>query len=151
MKKFICLFSAVMLAVLASFSLFACNGGSNSYVQYGKKYVSGNSFYSFSSNKTGYYEIHTTDGDLVLAGKIEFIWSMASDGRVYLFETSRSYLDGNTSESSFSIIQHPLAFGKDFFAFTTTGGYIGQYSGSVSTNCIRYVVEGSDLYKAENN
>ena len=145
MKRFFCLLSAIALTVTATFSLSACTDN-NSYIQYGKKYVSDDCFYSFSSDGTGYYEIHTPDEDLVLAGKIEFIWNMASDGRVYLFETSRSYLNGNTSEGSFNILTYPLAFGKNFFAYTTTDGYVGPYlGGKISTNCIRYVVEGSEL------
>lgn len=150
MKKFICLFSAVILAVFATFSLSACSG--NSYIQYGKKYVSGNDFYSFSANGTGYYEIHRTDGERFLSAKIDFIWSMASDGKVYLFETSRSYLDDNTSQdSSFEIVQCPLSFGKDFFAYTTTGGYLNQFGGNVRTRVERYIVEGSKLYEKTNN
>ena len=61
---------------------------------------------------------------------------------VYLFETDRKYFDDNTEGKTVSITGQPLSFGKDFFALTTaSGSYV------VSTDCPRYIVEDSDLWK----
>lgn len=142
MKKFVSFIGALLLAVTLSFSLVGCGENSVS-IQYGKRYVLGSQYYVFSKNGTGYTEKHytATNGDTT-SGRVDFIWRTASDNKVYLFETDRKYYEDNTKGSTVYLTKMPLSFGKDFFALTTaSGSYV------VSTDCPRYIVEDSDLWK----
>lgn len=142
MKKFVSFIGVLLLAVMLSFSLVGCGGNSVS-IQYDKKYVLNSKYYVFSKDGTGYLEEHytSTSGDTT-SGRIDFIWRTASDNMVYLFETDRKYFEDNTEGKTVSITDKPLAFGKDFFALTTVGGYV-----SIGSYCTRYIVEDSDLQK----
>ena len=140
MKKFTRFIGVLTFAVILSFSLVGCGGNSVS-IQYGKKYALGSKYYVFSSNGTGYCEQHSSS----TSGRIDFIWKTASDNMVYLFKTDEKYFDDNADGHTVSITEQPLAFGKDFFAYTTVGGYVNNFGGSVVTGCTRYIVEGSDL------
>lgn len=147
MKKFVSFIGALMLAVTLSFSLVGCGENSVS-IQYGKQYVLGSQYYVFSKNGTGYTEKHYTEtnGDTT-SGRVDFIWRTASDNKVYLFETDRKYYEDNSKGKTVSLTNMPLSFGKDFFALTAVGGYVGMYGGSVVESCKRYIVEDSDLWK----
>ena len=149
-KRILKVVIASVVAMLTIFLSTGC-GGNTVSVQYGKKYANYRGFYVFSSDGTGYYEEHfvgTYGG--VWSGRADFVWKTASDGMVYLFQTKVEYFDDNTDGNYVSATTLPLAFGKDFFAYTSSDGYVGTVGGSVSSKGSRYVVEGSDLDKKLN-
>lgn len=114
-KRILKVVIASVVAVLTIFLSTGC-GGNTVSVQYGKKYANNRGFYVFSS-----------------------------DGMVYLFQTKVEYFDDNTDGNRVSATTLPLAFGKDFCAYTSSDGV-----NIVSSKSTRYVVEGSELDKKLN-
>ena len=137
----------VIASVVAMLTIFLSTGcsGNNVSVQYGKKYANNRGFYVFSSDGTGYYEEHYSSTYGVWSGRADFVWKTASDGMVYLFQAKVEYFDDNTDGNGVSATTLPLAFGKDFCAYTSSSGI-----DVVSSKSTRYVVEGSDLDKKLN-
>ena len=146
MKKLIKPLSLLVLAAILCLSLASCVSGRKASIVFDKKYVytydgitQGEAFYVFKSDRTGYYELHTTstsDTARVYSGRIDFVWRVGDDKSVYLFETDFTY-DENDNTQSISLGTFPRTFGDEFM--------IRYYaSGSIE----RYILEGSDLEKA---
>ena len=148
MKKLFSAIFALSLVLLLSLSFVGCDN--SQVIQYGKKYVSGDSFYVFTSDGWGYYETHHSYSSpyekYTLSGRVDFIWETASDGKVYLFKKSETHFDDHTDGRTIGIITQPLAFGKDFFAYTYVTGYTGA-----STFTSRYIIQGSKLDDSSTN
>lgn len=147
MKKLFSAIFALSLVLLLSLSFVGCDN--SPVIQYEKKYVSGDSFYVFTSDGWGYYETHhsySTYENYTLSGRVDFIWETASDGNVYLFKKSETHFDDHTDGRTIGIITQPLAFGKDFFAYTYVTGYTGA-----STFTSRYIIQGSKLDDSSTN
>ena len=149
MKKFTKPLSLLVLAAILCLSLASCASGGKASIVFDKKYVytydgssQGEAFYVFKSDRTGYYEMHTTskysdlDTARVYSGRIDFVWRVGDDNSVYLFETDVTY-DENDNTQSISLGTFPRTFGDEFM--------IRYYaSGAIE----RYILEGSDLEKA---
>ena len=147
MKKLLSAIFSLSLVFILSFSLVGC--GNSAGIQYGKKYYYGSEVYYFSSDGTGYYERHETKDGYTYSGRVDYFWETASDGMVYLFHKETKLYNDNTSPYGVSLINYPLSFGKDFFAYTY---YTYAYSagGLTYQGVRRFVVEGSKLDKNAN-
>ena len=103
-----------MVAVLCLTALLvAAFGGcsaSGVSIDFGEKYTSGETFYVFESDGTGYREIHDSDEGMISVRET-FLWRETSDGAVLLFSLDIEYLDDHTSAASFSsLIEKPISF-----------------------------------------
>lgn len=139
MRKLFSAIFALSLILVLSLSFVGCDN--SPVIQYEKKYLSGDSFYVFTSDGWGYYETHysysSTYENYTLSGRVDFIWETASDGNVYLFKKDETYFDDHTEGRTIEITTQPLSFGKDFFAYS----YVSSYG----THTRRYVVQDSKL------
>ena len=129
----------------------ASNASRDQSIVYGKKYVieeNGEKEMStgassmqeclvFNKDHTGYLErrnvYRSYVGDQstrIYSGKVDFVWRVADDNRVYIFQTKVTYdEDDNTGEWSF---ETSIICGDEFLV---AGG-------------VRYILEGSDLEKS---
>ena len=148
MKKFFAFLLASVLLLTALLSFVSCSSSKNGVsIDFNKKYMlDDDRYYVFKSDNTGYAEYHyvyVSDRDPAFgytqSGRIEFEWREANNGAVYLFEVETTYNKDNTEGEKISLIDAPIYFGEDFFAYTTHGSY-------TTTTC--YIKEGSKLEKA---
>lgn len=98
--------------------------------------------FTFYADQTGIYEEYrvydtsTPQYNYVLSGTIEFVWRVASDGGVYLFETETNYNDDHTDGKEIHLKSVPLYFSEEFMVYTSS------YQG---TSGYRFILEGSQL------
>ena len=147
MKKFTKPLSLLVLAAILCLSLASCASGGKASIVFDKKYKytideprqQGEAFFVFKADRTGYYEKHATgisyvnDKEYVSSGRIDFVWRVADDNSVYLFETDATY---DENSETFILGTYPLTFGDDFL--------IKYYANATIE---RFILEGSDLEK----
>lgn len=143
--------AAILCSVLAGCASVASDTSNEPSVVYGKKYVSeenGEKETStgassrqeclvFNKDHTGYLErrfVHRSyvgdQSTRIYSGKVDFVWRVADDNLVYIFQTKVTYdEDDNTGEWSF---ETSIICGDEFLV---AGG-------------VRYILEGSDLEKS---
>ena len=141
MKKFLSFLTVALILFTALASLVSCSSGNGGYVDYNKKYKSGeNIYYVFKSDKTGYCEYDSYSGkDYTLSGRIDFVWRRASDGAVHLFKTDIEYYEDHTDGKDLTLISDPIYFSDEFFTYTVDY----QFGSSAKY----YIKEGSKLEK----
>ena len=150
MKKIIA-FACVIVMIAATFcscfSLDSLVGEATKTVNpidFGAKYVNGDSYYVFNADKTGIYEIHfeKSNGDVVSA-RVDFVWREASDGAVYLFEVGEYHYIDHTEGLNAGVASQPIYFSEEFLT------YVKHDSTGATT--YRFIKEGSELDKILNN
>lgn len=139
MKKLFTILACVLLLAATCSALISCGAATNSsYIDFGKKYMhSENHYYVFNSDHTGYGYYHYSydslyGNDYVTSGRVEFVWREASDGAIYLFRTETHTDEDDSGYSTIPLIQSPIYFGEDFFAYRSEG-------------VMRFIKEGSEL------
>ena len=138
MKNMIRMVAVLCLTALLVAAFGGCSASGVS-IDFGEKYTSGETFYVFESDGTGYREIHDSDEGMISVRET-FLWRETSDGAVLLFSLDIEYLDDHTSAASFSsLIEKPIYFADDFFYYT--------YSNQYGTSRVVYFKEGSALYE----
>ena len=149
MKKIIA-FACVIIMIAATFcscfSLDSLVGEATKTVNpidFGAKYVNGDSYYVFNADKTGIYEIHfeKSNGDVVSA-RVDFVWREASDGAVYLFEVGEYHYPEHTDGLNVGVSKQPIYFSEDFLTYVSHN--------SEGANTQRFIKEGSELDKLLN-
>ncbi|MBP5350288.1 MAG: hypothetical protein J6Z13_08065 [Clostridia bacterium] len=143
---------SVLVGCVSAASVSAASDASRDpSIVYGKKYVSeenGEKETSmdassrqeclvFNKDHTGYFErryVHRSyigdQSTSIYSGKVDFVWRVADDNRVYIFQTKVTYdEDDNSGEWSF---ETSIICGDEFLV---AGG-------------VRYILEGSDLEKS---
>ena len=112
-------------------------------IDFGAKYVNGESYYVFYADNTGVYEIHfeKSNGDVVSA-RVDFVWREASDGAVYLFEVGEYHYPEHTDGLNTSVSKQPIYFSEDFLT------YVSHNSSGANTQ--HFIKEGSELDKLLN-
>ena len=113
-------------------------------IDFGAKYVNGDSYYVFNADKTGIYEIHFEkyNGDVVSA-RVDFVWREASDGAVYLFEVGEYHYPEHTDGLNAGVSKHPIYFSEEFLT------YVSHHSEGANTQ--HFIKEGSELDKLLND
>ena len=149
MKKFLSSIALIILiaTLCATFSSCFSSTSAENPIDFGKKYVLGDSYYVFNADGTGYlnyyskYENSTNpEYNFTRSGVVSFEWKGASDGAIYLFRTGETFNQDHTEGETLPLISNPIYFGDDFFAYSSgSGGYIST---------TRYIVEDSKLAKA---
>ena len=150
MKKFLSSIALIILIATLCVAISSCASSSTSAenpIDFGKKYVLGDSYYVFNADGTGYlnyyskYENSTNpEYNFTRSGVVSFEWKGASDGAIYLFRRGETFNQDHTEGETLPLISSPIYFGDDFFAYTGgSGGYIST---------TRYIVEDSKLAKA---
>ncbi len=144
MKKII-VFACVIVMIAATFcSCFSLDSLSPEAtktvnpIDFGAKYVNGDSYYVFNADKTGIYEIHVEkyNGDVVSA-RVDFVWREASDGAVYLFEVGEYHYPEHTDGLNAGVSKQPIYFSEEFLT------YVSHNSTGASTT--HFIKEGSEL------
>ena len=147
MKKLLAL--SLLMILLLGLTSCSLAGVSQNSIAYGKRYLNtADDYYIFNADKTGYREYRYCATNYTISGRIEFVWRKASDGAVYLFATATHYGEDHTEGRTIPFIEEPICFGEDFFAATSVGGRVmgsSFVSGSVTTDTVTYIEEGSEL------
>ena len=149
MKKII-VFACVIIMIAATFcSCFSLDSLSPETtktvnpIDFGAKYVNGDSYYVFNADKTGIYELHFEkyNGDVVSA-RVDFVWREASDGAVYLFEVGEFHYPDHTDGLNAGVSKQPIYFSEEFLVYVSHN--------SEGANTQRFIKEGSELDKLLN-
>ena len=100
----------------------------------------------FHADHTGYYDMFATYSDgSTSSGRADFVWRIADDETVYLFQTDLTLSDDDTRgtegfDYNFSWSM-PITFGDGFLIALNTKTYASSYTR-------KYILEGSDLAKS---
>ena len=155
MKRFTRLVFFLVLAAILCSVLVGCASASNEpSVVCGGKYVyeyenetknetkNERSYYVFNKDHTGYYQrnYHYQSGSFnsIYSGKADFIWRVADDGSVYLFQTKITY-NADDTHKDWNVGTMPLSFADEFVVVMNSNGTL-----------TRFILEGSDLEKSLN-
>ena len=149
MKKILSSIALIILIATLCVAISSCSSSTSAEnpIDFGKKYVNGDTYYVFNADGTGYVNYYSKYDSTIDAkynsttsGVADFEWREASDGAIYLFRTGETFNQDHTEGQTLPLISNPIYFGDDFFAYTGgSGGYIST---------TRYIVEDSKLAKA---
>ena len=158
MKRFTRLVFFLVLAAILCSALVGCASGASNEpsVVCGGKYVyeyenetknetmNERSYYVFNEDHTGYYQrnsnyhYQSSSSISIYSGKADFIWRVADDGSVYLFQTKITY-NADDTHKDWNVGTMPLSFADEFVVVMNSNGTL-----------TRFILEGSDLEKSLN-
>ena len=152
MKRFTRLVFFLVLAAILCSALVGCASVASNEpsVVCGGKYVyeyedetkNERSYYVFNEDHTGYYQrnyhYQSSSSKSIYSGKADFIWRVADDGSVYLFQTKITY-NADDTHKDWNIGTLPLSFADEFVVVMNSNGTV-----------TRFILEGSDLEKSLN-
>ena len=163
MRKNVVVILLITVSLALCLALVSCGSqpeiGSDARLSYGKKYIlkfkddsSETERYealTFKKDGTGKYEyFYRYDYSVerekyVISGTASFVWEGTSDGAIHVFLTDIKYNDDHTGKYALTFTSCPLYFSENLVYYSKVTGYE-----AVSTSTVKYVLEGSDLYKA---
>ena len=139
MKKILSSIALIILIATLCVAISSCASSTSAEnpIDFGKKYVKGDTYYVFNADGTGYsnyyykYEGSTyPQNNYTLSGVVSFEWKGASDGAIYLFKTGETFNQDHTEGKVLPLLSSPIYFGDDFFAYSSgRDGYIYAYRG----------------------
>lgn len=151
MKQLIRLTALALVLTLLCGMLLACRKQEKTdfenVIHFDEKYVSEytsdvshtRNAITFSQDGTGqyerYFEYVGVTGKDIYSYRVDFVWRQASNGAIYLFKKSITYLPDHTSENEFEFGIEAIYFGEDFLTV----------DGDDSSEC--YIRENSELAK----
>ena len=152
MKKILSSIALIILiaTLCATFSSCFSSASAGNPIDFGKKYVNGDTYYVFNADGTGYVNYYSKYDSTIDAkynsttsGVADFEWREASDGAIYLFKTAERFNENNVNSDSIPVIAHAIHFSDDCFVYSHV------YNGF--SNTIKYIKEGTKLADAIKN